>query len=62
MSETYRVFRAVKACSDASQLNLYVDNVAVTSAKVTEAPGAVRDFTVTPAPRRAVGQYQFPRA
>lgn len=45
---------AVKACSDASQLNLYVDNVAVTSAKVTEAPGAVRDFTVTPAPLGAL--------
>lgn len=41
---------AIKACSEASQLNLYVDNVSVTAPKVAEAPGAVADFTVTPAP------------
>lgn len=51
-SGTY--YFSVKACSDASQMNLYVDNVAVTAAKVTVAPGEVRDFTVTPAPLGAL--------
>lgn len=45
---------AVQACSDGGQLNLYVDNISVTAPKTMDAPAAVSDFTVTPAPLGAL--------
>ena len=45
---------AVQACSEGGQLNLYVDNISVTAPKTMDAPAAVGDFTVTPAPLGAL--------